>query len=476
MLTEASRRAVWRAIGNAIAAHVVMLRDTAVFDDPVAAAVLTALDGVRCADPPEGDVSDLVAVFDARLEALTAPAAAGASGVGRQRAEIAATAVRLTLRDELLALQAALDEMRLALLDFAGQHVFTLMPAYAEGRPAQPTTLAHYLGGAIGPLSRATDRLRLGYAEVNRSPMGAGALASTGVRIDREATARALGFDGPIASTFDAVAATDHLAAALDPATTAADTLARFLEALRGWLRHDPDSLRLAEAWQGDFDAALPQFRPAVGLNQLAAEAAAIVADAAVAKRLAAAIPYGPAGAALDVPFARTMQALGATRALAERAARLVAGGIEVNRAYFANRAGRDHTTASDLADMLMVEEGLDPASARAIAGMVVRQSLEAGIEASGITPQAIDAAALLIVGRELGMEIERFGSYLAPRKFLERRVASGGPAPGAVRETLEMERARVLADERWREEAAGRIRSALAGMERETAEILAVE
>jgi argininosuccinate lyase len=149
---------------------------------------------------------------------------------------------------------------------------------------------------------------------------------------------------------------------------------------------------------------------------------------------------------------------------------------LTVNRAHLANRAGRDFTTASELADFIMLEEGIDPGSARAIAALSIRRATDAGLDMGGLTPQVIDGAALLVIGRELGIEIERFGGYLAPRRVLERRTATGSPAPAATRDWLELERTRVLADERWRDEAATRLRDAHAGLEREIAEILASE
>lgn len=463
---------LWQAIAEVVAAHAVMLRDAGVVDEAGAAAVLTAVDGVRRGEAPAGGPAGLVAAFEERLEALVAPKAAGAGALGRGRADTAATALRMVLRSALLDLLAALDGLRLALLDLADAHVFTLMPAFGEGRPLQPTSLAHYLGGVLGPLARAAAGLRTTWPEINRSPMGAVALASTGLPIDRDAVAAALGFDGPIVSTFDAVAATDHLPAALAPAVAAATAQRRFLGDLQTWLRSEPGSLRLAPNWLAPADAALPQFAPAAGLDRLVAGAVALEADAATVARLAGAVPYGPAGGGLDLAAERTLALLADARALLTRSADLV-GGLEINRAYFASRAGRDHVTSGDLADLLMAEEGLDPAAARALAAMTARAAIEQGIEASGITPQLIDANALLAVGRELGIEVERLGPYLAPRRFLERRTALGGPAPTATRDTLERERTIVLADERWRQETADRLHVALAGLEREVAAIL---
>jgi argininosuccinate lyase len=474
--TDRRDQMLWAALAEAAAAHTVMLRDTDVFDDPVAAAILTSLEQVRPAAPPVGaPLSELATIFESRLEALISPEAAGASTIGRARAETAAAAARIALRDTLLGYATALGTLRIALLDLADAHVFTLMPAFSEGQAIQPTSFAHVLGGVIGPLERAAHRLRLAMAEINRSPLGAGSLASSGLNIDREATARMTGCDGPIPSTFDAVAATDHLAIALEPAVSASAAIGRFLGELGVLLRTDAGSLRFPEEWLAALDGGLPQFRPARGLAALAAMPAAIRADANTVAILAAAIPYGPAGAALDAPLDRAISTLATAQALAEETSRLVAT-LEINRAYLAQRAGRDFTTASDLAEFLVLDEGIDPASARNISQMTVRKAMEQGLEISGITPQMIDASALLVVGRELGMEIERFGAWLAPRRFLERRTATGAPAPGAVRDDLERARTVALADERWRDETATRIASARASLEREISDLLAAD
>ena len=117
--------------------------------------------------------------------------------------------------------------------------------------------------------------------------------------------------------------------------------------------------------------------------------------------------------------------------------AMVLGGPIEINRAWLARNAGQALVTSGDLADFFMAEEALDPAAAREIAALTTGRAQREGLEASAITPAMIDAAALLVIGRELGIEIERLGAYLAPRRFIEKRTVLGGPAAPAVREYL---------------------------------------
>src|SRR5687768_6879746 len=111
---------MWEAIGRALAAHSVMLRDSAIVDDSIAASLLTAIDAARRGTPPEvlGSLV-LVAAFDDRVDSLIAAGAAGAVRIARARHDLAATAQRLVLRDRALALATALDASRTALVDLA---------------------------------------------------------------------------------------------------------------------------------------------------------------------------------------------------------------------------------------------------------------------------------------------------------------------------------------------------------------------
>jgi argininosuccinate lyase len=471
---ESEQQAVWRATSRVLAAHIVMLRDVAVLDDPVAAVLLTALDGVERGPPAEDEeLSGLVMAVDQRLDALAPVAASGAATVGRGSAEVVAAVARLLLRADLLRLAGAANTARRALLDFAGEHVFTLMPAHAGGQPVQPTSLAHFLGGVIGPLSRAVGHVRASYLTVNQSPLGAGWLAATGLPVDRGRSADLLGFEGLVVNTLDAVSAVDYLSAAAGAGAAVAAPLARLERELLAWLRSEPNALRLDERWLAPVDTGLPQFRPAAGIERLVRRAGQLAGDVESSLRLLEQAPYGPATATLDATVPGVRRTLERATELATAAAEL-AGGLEINRAYLANRAGRDHTTTSELADFLMTEEGIDPGSARNISLMTVRQAMTQGIEASGITPAMIDANALLVIGRELGIEMEALGRALAPRRFLEKRVVPGGPAPDATRDYLDLERTRLLADDRWVTETGNHLVRVEAALDQLVTELIA--
>ena len=127
----------------------------------------------------------------------------------RSRNDQVATDVRLWLRGAIDALRDAIAALRRALLDLAERHADTIMPGFTHLQVAQPVTFGHHLMAYDAMLARDAERLRDCRARVNRSPLGSAALAGTSFPIDREATARALGFDGVTPNSIDAVADRD---------------------------------------------------------------------------------------------------------------------------------------------------------------------------------------------------------------------------------------------------------------------------
>lgn len=474
MTSDGWRRALWQAIGRGLTAHAVMLRDISVLDDASAAALLTAIDGVSRGEPPAIDGSlAVVAAFDERFDSQTPAGVAGAGRIARARHDLAATAQRLVLRDQALDLADAHFAARGALIDLAESHVFTLLPVWSGSSALQTSNFGHLLSGTIAPLGRSGRALRAAYHELDRSALGAGALAGPGLPVDRDETADLLGSEGPIASTFDAVSATDHLVASGNAAAATVTPPRKLLSELLLWLRTEPQALHIAEELLSPADPNLPHFRPPAALERIVAQARDVEETAAVIARLATELPLGPVGGQADRATAHLYAALSEAATVSASFASVMSGPIEINRAWLARNAGRGLVTSGELGDFLMAEEGLDPLAARNIAALTARRAQEEGLEASAITPAMIDAAALLVIGRELGIEIERLGAYLAPRRFIEKRTLLGGPAAPALREYLALERGRLQEDQRWLEETRRRIALAAENLAIRSHEIL---
>jgi len=435
--------------GIVLAAHLVMLQEQGVIDGHGFDALARGLDAARSAlagdeGSPARQVLD---AFVARVDSLTPPELAGAATLGLAREEWLATIVRLAWREALDRAITAVLELRAALVELGEAHVPTIMPAFAGNRASQPTNLGHLLGGTIVPLRSATGRLERARTAIDRSPLGAGMLAGEILALDRERQADLLGFGSPVGNTLDAVMSVEDVIEAAEAMAASVAPVRRFLRELGAWMRSDPDSFLLSEPWQVTVEASNPLVAIPEPIDLLVQRMTAIEdRTRALVMRLREA-GYGPVGSLADglLDAARSLAA-DVPAALGEARALLVEG-MAINRAYLGNRAGRAYTTGGDLASFLMAEEGIPPSAARAIAAMVLRQLQEQRLEVSGIQQDMIDSAAMLTIGREIKVEMETLGRYLAPRRYLERRAVLGSAASASTREWLASERADLDAD-----------------------------
>ncbi len=128
---------------------------------------------------------------------------------GRSRNDQVATDIRLWLRDEIANIHAQLIRLQNGLLDLAEREAATIMPGFTHLQTAQPLTFGHHMMAWFEMLDRDKGRLQDCLKRLNRSPLGAAALAGTSFPIDRELTASLLDFTGPTANSLDSVSDRD---------------------------------------------------------------------------------------------------------------------------------------------------------------------------------------------------------------------------------------------------------------------------
>src|SRR5262249_38051863 len=179
-------------------------------------------------------LEDIHMNVEARLAEL-AGAAAGRLHTARSRNDQVATDMRLWVRDTIDAADAALRGLQAALLAQAERHADAIMPGFTHLQPAQPVTFGHHLLAYVEMFGRDRGRLADARRRVNESPLGAAALAGTSFPIDRDATAKALGFERPMANSLDAVSARDFALEFLAAAAIASAHLSRLAEELVLW-------------------------------------------------------------------------------------------------------------------------------------------------------------------------------------------------------------------------------------------------
>lgn len=130
---------------------------------------------------------------------------------GRSRNDLVATDLRLWARDAAQAVRHSLLASVQALLNFAEAAGGAVMPGYTHLQRAQPVMVAHWALAYVEMLKRDLGRLDDAVSRLNVCPLGAGALAGTGVPVDRSWLATELGFDTAAANSLDAVSDRDFV-------------------------------------------------------------------------------------------------------------------------------------------------------------------------------------------------------------------------------------------------------------------------
>lgn len=146
--------------------------------------------------------------IEARLTALIGNAGKKLH-TGRSRNDQVATDIRLYLRDAIDHIAHELTRLQRGTAELASAHADVVMPGFTHLQTAQPVSFGHHLLAWNAMLERDFDRLMDCRARMNISPLGAAALAGTTFPIDREQTAKALGFERPSENSLDAVSDRD---------------------------------------------------------------------------------------------------------------------------------------------------------------------------------------------------------------------------------------------------------------------------
>ncbi|HKJ23708.1 MAG TPA: argininosuccinate lyase [Myxococcota bacterium] len=168
---------------------------------------------------------------------------------GRSRNDLVATDLALWLRETAAAVELGLIELRGVLAARAREHVDTVLPGYTHLQRAQPVRLAHHWLAYVEMLGRDGERFAGVRERVRLSPLGSGALAGTTLPLDREATARELGFEGPTRNSLDTVAARDAALEFLAAGSIAMVHLSRLAEELVLWSTAEFGFVELADAY-----------------------------------------------------------------------------------------------------------------------------------------------------------------------------------------------------------------------------------
>lgn len=234
-------------------AHVKMLKKCGIIPESDANAIadglLTVLQNIQSGKAELSEEHEDIHMNVEKLLIEEVGPVGGKLHTGRSRNDQVALDMRLYLRDTIATITGLLAQLQKALIGQAKANMDTVMPGYTHLQRAQPVLFAHHMMAYVFMFQRDMERLSDSLKRVNKSPLGAGALAGTTFPIDRKFVAEELGFDGICENSLDAVSDRDFVVEFLADASLISMHLSRLCEELVLWSSAEFDFIELDDSF-----------------------------------------------------------------------------------------------------------------------------------------------------------------------------------------------------------------------------------
>ncbi|MCK0168342.1 argininosuccinate lyase [Jannaschia sp. S6380] len=423
-------------------AHLVMLVETGILSRDDGRAIAGALRDIAATTDRDaltytGAHEDWFFLVEAELRGRLGDLG-GALHTARSRNDMDHTLFKMALRARVTVLEGQVYALAAALLDKARAERDTLIVAYTHGQPAQPSTFGHYLAAALEVLLRDAVRLSDAADGLERCPMGAAAITTSGFPIDRQRVADLLGFGAVSVNSYACIASVDYITALYSAMKLPFVHLGRVVQDFAFWSAFEVGQLHLPRSLV-QISSIMPQKRNPVPIEHM---------------RHLAAVTAGRCDTMVDTmrntPFTDMNDSEGEVqqagyaafdsggRMLDLMAAVVAAARIDGDRVR--RNADAACITVTELADTLVRDEGLTFRAAHAVAARTAREVI-ARDRPLGQGTAAFCAAFEEVAGRAPRMTDADFAQAVDPATFVARRDRIGGPAPAALDTALALYR-----------------------------------
>ncbi len=420
-------RHLYRQDITASKAHAAMLAKQGIISAHDAASIAQGLDTILSEIEGgtfsfERALEDIHMNVEGRLSELIGPAA-GRLHTARSRNDQVATDFRLWVRDTIDALDQALAGYQQVLAEKALANAATVMPGFTHLQTAQPVTFGHHLLAYVEMAGRDRGRFADARRRLNECPLGAAALAGTAFPIDRDMTAKALGFERPMANSLDAVSDRDFVLETLAAAAIASMHLSRFAEEIVIWTSPLSGLALLSDRFTTG-SSIMPQKR-----NPDAAE----LVRAKTGRIIGALLGLLVVMKGLPLAYQKDMQedkegAMDALAALGLSVAAMtgMVADLLPDAARMRQAADEGYSTATDLADWLVCVLHMPFREAHHITGRIVARAAAEGVALHALTLDKMRSIEPRITNDVFAV--------LSVDNSVKSRVSYGGTSPKNVR------------------------------------------
>lgn len=322
------------------------------------------------------ELEDVHLNIEARLTALIGDAGKRLH-TGRSRNDQVATDIRLYLRGEIDEIIRLLDHLQEVLVAQAHKEYNTIMPGFTHMQVAQPVTFGHHMLAYVEMFERDRERMSDLRHRVNRSPLGAAALAGTTYPIDREYSAKLLGFEAVAQNSLDAVSDRDFGIEFTSAASLIMVHISRLSEELVYWISQPFSFVKLPDRFTTG-SSIMPQKKNPDVPETARGKCARVVGDLISMAMLMKGLPLAY-NKDLQEDKEPVFDAIDTVKDTLRAFIEMMAG-VVPNREQMRKAAAAGYPTATDLADYL-TRRGVPFRTAHDIVGRVVRHASEAGCD-----------------------------------------------------------------------------------------------
>jgi argininosuccinate lyase len=448
---EAERNRSFTNMMDVNKGHLLMLISKGIVSRDVGQKIIAALEEIseKGASALELDpkLEELYFNIEAALIKLVGVEVGGQLHTARSRNDLFATVARMNSRDQLLSVNQLLSELREVLHTLAEKSLYVVMSGYTHMQPAEPVSLAHYFSAILFSLERDHKRFEQTYNQINISPLGAGAMASTSFQIDREETSNLLGFHHAIDNSIDGVASRDYLLEALSTMNILMNNLSRFSHDLYIWSTEEFGLVEVDDSVAA-CSSIMPQKKNPITLEHIKAKSGHLIGAVVSATSILKNTPYGHSRDLTESfkylwdSFSEVTSSLHLMIATVKT--------LKFNEEKMFLRALENFSTVTELANTIVREAHISFREAHQIVGHLVGEMLDKKISVTQIDAEMIKEISLAVIGKEIILTKVGIQNALDPVQNVESKNVSGGPAPSEVKKQLTRIKERLDLDREW--------------------------
>ena len=347
----------------------------------------------------------------------------------RSRNDQVVTDTRIYVRESIISIQKELLFLIRSLLNLSKSHLESVIPGYTHSQPAQPITIGYWLTAYSSMLLRDLERLSDAFLRVNKSPLGACALAGTSFNIDRGLAARLLGFEETLSHSLDATSSRDFIIETLSCLSILMSNLSKLAEEIVWWNSFEFGLIQVDDSFSTG-SSIMPQKKNPVVAELVRGRTGKVYGSLMQILTVVKSVASGySCDLQEDKPFLwQSIDTVLTTLSIVREQIET----LKFDRERGKELCWKNFSTATELANYLVSMNGLSFRRSHEIIGEIVGSLVSSQKDLSDF-----DYIKQLLLGYEIDIDIEKLEKILDPSQSIHKQISEGGTSPRSVSSML---------------------------------------